>query len=127
MGKWYLLYLACMISLLIAGCSAMLPVLTSAIGGASKDGISAELQIGDKEIGSNIGGMQGTGKIEVKNGNVTATTSKITSKIDKAKDVTINEGPSPFFILLLLVGWVLPSPREIFLYFRYRKAPKPRV
>lgn len=89
-------------------------MITDVIGGASKDGISAELHVGDKEIDSNIGGVQGTGNIEIKKGNVTVTTAKITSNIEKAEAVSVYESPSPLFILLLVLGWVLPTPRSIY-------------
>lgn len=102
------------VTAILASCSAVTSAVTSAMGMGSKDGISAELHIGDKEIDTNLGGVQGTGNIEVKKGNVIVTTAKITSNIERAENVDVYESPSPLFILLLVLGWVLPTPRSIY-------------
>lgn len=121
------LELIIMFSLILGGCSAITGALTSAIGASSKSGMSAELHVGDKEIDSNIGGVQGTGNIEVKKGNVSVTTSKNTSNIEQAEAVSIYESPSPIYILLMLLGWILPTPRAMFVYSKaFLSRIKPR-
>lgn len=69
------------------------PVAKGALG--ANDGISVDAQIGDRANTANID----TGE---KN---TVTAEKVEGGINY-----IEEGPSPFMIFLLILGWILPDP-----------------
>lgn len=121
-GKVYLALQVLTISMLI-GCSA-LDVIKNVAGGAmSKGGIEVDAQIGDRELEGNIGGVQGSGKIEIKDGNAIVTTNVTKSKVEQAESVEINNYETPVWLIIALVlGWILPTPLGIikgtFKYFR---------
>ncbi len=107
----YLLIL--LVAVTISSCSA-LEVLKNTVGpalGLSADkGISAELQVGDREFEGNVGGVQGSGKIQDVRGDVVVSTSQTESNVEQAERVIINNRPSPWLLLLLVMGWILPTP-----------------
>jgi len=89
--------------LTLSSCSA-LDLASGLVGGGSNDGVQVDVdsQIGRENtrqavVGStqnDIGGDQSNAKVV-------------------AEEVTLNESPSMWFILLLVLGWLLPSPNEM--------------
>lgn len=45
---------------------------------------------------------------------VTSDASKNSKQFQSAQNVNIQEGPDWFFSLLLALGWLLPSPQEMY-------------
>lgn len=99
----------------------MASVATSTVGkliGGSGDRLSVdtELQIGDKEIDTDvdtqIGGtrVQGTGEIIAKDHAVVVVDTKVSqAHVERTDSVTIQNIP-PYVLILLILGWVLPDP-----------------
>lgn len=90
------LLIPAIMSVVITACSVMdvlKPVAKEALG--ANDGISVDAQIGDRENSAHID----TGD---KN---TVSANKVEGGVNY-----IEEGPSPFMILLLILGWILPDP-----------------
>lgn len=91
---------------LVAGCGTNpLSLLT---GGGSN--VAANTQIG-KENSQAV--VSQTSRTEVKagdNADIKTVSSKVST--DSVEKITINEVP-PWVVLLLILGWLLPSPNEI--------------
>ena len=84
-----------------------------AMGVASKDGISVDAQIGDRENDIQVDGARGAGDIKAKgNSTVNVNTTKNDSQIENAETVNIENIP-PWVVLLLIIGWILPTPSSI--------------
>lgn len=83
---------------LISGCTALKGILSGAdFLSPAKNGIEADLTIGKRE--DNL-------KVEVG--------SQVTRSEQQAKEIVNNIDNVPFvFMLLLVLGWLLPSPNEI--------------
>jgi len=120
MKRMLILYLCS----ILAACSA-LEVAKTLLPGAANGGISADLQVGDKEQAVALGGTRGTGNIEVEDeGSVEVNTVTQNSNIEKAKEVVINNGPKPWVLLVLVLGWVAPTPSEMWRRFRLWRKKK---
>lgn len=104
-GRSSLLLLLLLASMSIASCSKGTPLSLLTGGGPN---VAANTQIG-KTNNQTVG----TTKVvenKVENGNVKTVDAKVAAEtVDK---VTVNEVP-PWVILLLILGWLLPSPGEI--------------
>ncbi len=97
----------------LSSCAA-LDVVKSYLGSKAQDGISIDAQIGDRENELQAGGARGAGKIEAKGrSQVHVTTSQAGAKIGKAEVVKVQNTP-PWVVLLLILGWVCPTPRQMF-------------
>ena len=89
----------------MTACSPLdvLGTVANVAGGGGPDvSVPIDAQIGRENtkqavIGDQVGGNQTNSKVDV----------------EEAKEVTINESPSFWFMLLFALGWLLPSPREI--------------
>ncbi len=96
---------------LLSSCSA-LDVL-STVGGLAggNDGVSVPIdaQIGRENTKQVVVGDQVSGGSTVNNSKV---------DVEEAKEVTINESPSFWFMLLFALGWLLPSPTAIGAWIR---------
>jgi len=97
----------------ILGCST-LDVVKKIIPGMGDDGgIKVDAQIGDKKNDLGIGDKKGAGDIKVGKGNVAVTTDnsdKSASIEGNVREVIVNNGPSLWYLLLLVMGWILPMP-----------------
>lgn len=100
----------------MTGCSAILPYASKLLGGAAKDGISVDAQLGDREndVGTQLGGSTGTRDIKAKgNAQVNVTSESGATKVASADKVTIQNIP-PWVFLVALIGWILPTPNSIY-------------
>lgn len=102
-------------------CSTIKDLATGAAKGAlgvDKGGIELDAQIGDRETDTDIqlDGAKGTGDVSAKdNAKVEVNTRRIDSNFDKAENVSIlNEHAPPWLVVLLLVGWLCPTPISMF-------------
>lgn len=100
----------------------------SAMGIAEDDGLSVELdaQIGDRQndVDSQVGGVKGTGEVKADRGSkVNVVTKAAESNIEKAEKVEVtNNKQAPFWLIaLLIIGWILPDPMQMWNSFRNRK------
>ena len=101
----------------IAACSA-----TDMLSGAAKgalgvnDGglkVDTELQNGDKTV--NVGETDNSETVvEDNEGTVSIQNTKTNKSFSQSGQVTINEGPSAFMMTLMALGWLLPSPQEMY-------------
>ena len=90
--------------LALSSCSAL--DLASGLVG-SNDGVQVDV---DSQIGreNTRQAVVGSTQNEVEGDQ---TNSKVV--VEGAKEVTLNESPSVWFIILLVLGWLLPSPNEM--------------
>lgn len=94
----------------LSACSYM-DLIKEVIPGMDSGGISVDAQIGDRQNQVDIGGVTGTGNIEVEdNGTVNVNTTAVDANVEQAEEVTINNGPAPWILILLILGWVCPTP-----------------
>ena len=99
------------LSVFLASCS-MLPKLLS--GAFSSGGVQSDIQVGDRDNALQIQGARGSGDIVAKDDAVVnVTSSNADQNIDKAETVNITN-VSPLVLLLLILGWVLPTPTSMF-------------
>lgn len=121
------------ITLLIAGCSTLTDfgakMAGSALGIAEDDGMSVELdaQIGDRknDVDSQIGGVKGTGEVKADRGaKVMVVTKAAESNVEKAEKVEVtNNKQAPFWLIaLLVIGWILPDPMQMWRAWRGGKS-----
>ena len=98
------IFIISLLLILLTSCSAGQigkAVLGAATGGG---GPSLEGQIGKENTKQNVGVQVSAGRdVVTRKENVTA---------DRVDKVTVNEVP-PWVILLLVLGWLLPSPGEM--------------
>ncbi len=106
------LVVALLLALTVAACSPMdiLSTVGSVVGGG-KAGVSVPI---DAQIG-----RENTRTAVVVGDQVTGGSTVNNSKIDveEAREVTINESPSFWFMVLFALGWLLPSPKDIMTSF----------
>lgn len=103
---------------LLTGCSVLDTVKGVAdIALGEQPALSVDAQIGDKT--SNIGKTDNS-TIEVgdNEGNLTVTSTKSDKSFAKTEKVIINEGPDIFWGILLVLGWLLPTPNQLFSGFK---------
>ena len=96
----------------IQGCSS-LGLIKAAMPGKSGTNVNANAQVG-KENTQQVVGQQDNTKIEGENVNVSQKendTSINTSKVDSL--IQNNTNVPMWYLLLLVLGWLLPSPQEI--------------
>jgi hypothetical protein len=105
----------------ITGCSAVADFAATKIMGASSDGISAELTVGDKEqvVGSNI---------EVKSDKVDKVVgnSDNSTKVDGAQTVEVTNVTYPAWLIIALlisnfITLCLPTPTQMWEYLKRNK------
>lgn len=93
MSKWLLAFLLFLLP--VGGCSSLGAMGAAAVGSAASGGIDTELTVGQKneevQVNTRIGS---TDKYNVQT-------------IERVDQVPV------FFMLLLILGWLLPSPSEI--------------
>lgn len=112
---------------LLAACSAT-DVVTGAAKGALgvNDGgltVDTELQNGDKTV--NVGENDNSKTVVDENeGTVSISTNKSDNSFNQAEKVTINNGPDPFMLTLMALGWLLPSPGEMYREIKSWFVPK---
>lgn len=88
-------------------------------GGSGKGGIEVDAQIGDRENKVIVGGgttSQAARDIKGNKGtvNITTATKQTGTEVKGAESVKVNNtNVSPFILLLLILGWVLPTPASI--------------
>ena len=117
---------------LIQGCTA-LGLVKAVMPGKSGTDVNANAQVGKENTQQVVANQQNT-KIEGENVNVSqkeTDTSINTSKVDSL--VQNNTNVPMWYLLLLVLGWLLPSPQEIWAGFvssmerlLYGKKPKSR-
>ena len=96
----------------IQGCSS-LGLIKAAMPGKSGTNVNANAQVG-KENTQQVVGQQDNTKIEGENVNVSQKendSSINTSKLDSL--IQNNTNVPMWYLLLLVLGWLLPSPQEI--------------
>jgi hypothetical protein len=97
---------------LLQGCTA-LGIAKAVLPGKSGTNVNANAQVG-KENTQQVVGQQDNTKIEGENVNVSQKendTSINTSKVDSL--IQNNTNVPMWYLLLLVLGWLLPSPQEI--------------
>ena len=97
---------------LVQGCTA-LGLAKAVLPGKSGTSVNANAQVG-KENTQQVVGQQDNTKIEGENVNVSQKendTSINTSKVDSL--IQNNTNVPMWYLLLLVLGWLLPSPQEI--------------
>lgn len=99
--------------LAVSGCSSLSPA--SAIVGAltDKPTLGIDTQVGER---NQTLGTNSNDKIEVSDsaGPVTVTSNKIKQSFEKAEKVVIQEDVPLWVWMLCIIGWMLPSPSEIY-------------
>jgi hypothetical protein len=105
----------------VTSCST-LDVIKGALPALSEDkGLSVETQIGDKNTKVESNSSTGSRDIKAKgNSTVTVSSAKTDNEVQTAEKVFINNGPSPWLLSLLILGWVCPTPRMMFLSVQKR-------
>jgi hypothetical protein len=101
---------------LIQGCTA-LGLVKAVMPGNSGTDVNANAQVGKENTQQVVANQQNT-KIEGENVNVSqkeTDTSINTSKVDSL--VQNNTNVPMWYLLLLVLGWLLPSPQEIWAGF----------
>ena len=101
---------------LIQGCTA-LGLVKAVMPGKSGTSVNANAQVGKENTQQVVANQQNT-KIEGENVNVSqkeTDTSINTSKVDSL--VQNNTNVPMWYLLLLVLGWLLPSPQEIWAGF----------
>lgn len=89
-------------------------MLKSAVGIGSDKGVSIDAQIGDRANSANLG-TSGVGRVEAEdNAIVNVNTTKNDAQIDQAENVIVNNGPSIWWAIIAIAGWILPTPASIF-------------
>lgn len=123
-----------MLPLLLSACSSL--DVAKTVGGAvlgTDDGgltVDTELQNGDKTI--NVGETDNSETvIEDNEGTVSIQNTNTDKSFSNSDKVTINEGPDSLTLGLLVLGWLLPSPhemyREVKSWFLYKFNPVKNV
>ena len=103
---------------LVAGCSTLKDAAVSALTGASKDGISLDAQVGDRENEVQAGGMKGTGDVSAKGkAKVQIKNEQSKARVDQAETVIIENIPWWVF-LIAISGWIVPTPTTIYKWVR---------
>ena len=102
------LILIAYLCVILTSCAA-LDVAKKLIGGGGS-GVTVDAQVGDKDQSVQLGDSSGPRDINVKGKGTVHVTSEV-----------VNNGPSPLLYLLLIGGWILPTPvsmwRSIRAYF----------
>lgn len=98
----------------LSGCSSLdlaKGIANGVLG--EQSGISVDAQIGDKtaNVGTNDNSQVNLDDVE---GNVTMTSTKSDKSFGTTDTININEGPNLLFMCLLIIGWLLPSPNQMF-------------
>lgn len=101
---------------ILNGCSTMdiaKSVASSALGVDGQSGIAVDTQFGDKtaNVGTNDNSQVNLDDID---GTVTITSTKSDKVFETTDQVTINEGPNMWYLLILILGWLLPSPNQMY-------------
>ena len=102
--------------ILLQGCTA-LGLVKAVMPGKSGTSVNANAQVGKENTQQVVANQQNT-KIEGENVNVSqkeTDTSINTSKVDSL--VQNNTNVPMWYLLLLVLGWLLPSPQEIWAGF----------
>ena len=105
-------FVAICVMLLLQGCTA-LGIAKAIMPGKSGTNVNANAQVG-KENTQQVVGQQDNTKIEGENVNVSQKendSSINTSKVDSL--IQNNTNVPMWYLLLLVLGWLLPSPQEI--------------
>jgi hypothetical protein len=105
-------------SALLISCSMLQDIASNALTGASKDGVSLDAQIGDRETETNTdvqaGGTKGTGDVSAAgNAKVEVNTETSSASVEEAENVTVNNTPF-WLVIVAILGWILPTPSDIF-------------
>lgn len=96
-------------ALMLNSCST-LDILKDAVGLNSSKGLSVDMQVGDRQLDTQISGTRGTGKISAK-GKARVYVNTASNKFEKAELVIINEtNPWVLGSLLAVVILFIPSP-----------------
>lgn len=116
-----------MLPLLLSACSALDVAKTvgGAVIGPDKGGLTVdtELQNGDKTV--NVGETDNSETVvEDNEGTVSISNTKTDKSFANTEKVTINEGPDLLTMSLLVLGWLLPSPQEMYREVKSWFSPK---
>lgn len=111
----------------LALCVAILVPLTSctatdlaqtvgkAVLGGDKGGLTVETDLQNGDRTANLGTTDNSPTtVEDNEGVVTIENTKSDKSFGNTEQITINEGPDPLLLTLLILGWLLPSPTEIY-------------
>lgn len=99
--------------MVLQGCSTIGPAMGVIGALAPSGGISLDAQVGDKQ--NTLGDTTNT-VIEDNEGVINQSNSK--NQIKTADSVTIQEGMDMFTLIILILGWVMPSPSAIYTEFK---------
>ena len=93
----------------LSACSG-LDIAKQALGLGADKGLSVDMQVGDRQIDTQLSGTRGTGKIEAK-GKARVTVNTASNKFEKAETVIINEtNPWVLGALVATIILFIPSP-----------------
>jgi hypothetical protein len=102
--------------ILIQGCSS-LGLIKAAIPGKSGTNVNANAQVGKENTQQVVANQENT-KIEAENVSVSKKDNDSSITSEKVESLVQNNTNVPMWYLLLLVlGWLLPSPQEIWAGF----------
>lgn len=116
-----------MLPLLLAGCSTLdiAKTVGGAVMGTDKGGLTVdtELQNGDKTV--NVGETDNSETVvEDNEGTVSISNTRTDKAFSNTEKVTINEGPDILTTGILVLGWLLPSPQEMYREVKSWFSPK---
>ena len=94
---------------LLAGCSGVIPAVT----GALVPDVAANVQAG-RTNAQTVGQTQVTDqRAEVSGGRVEQSTGATQVRTERVETVVVRNDTPPWVVLLLVLGWLLPSPGEM--------------
>jgi hypothetical protein len=108
----------CLVALALAGCGkSPLSLLTG--GGLN---VAANVQAG--KTNAQVIGPASFSEQKLVNAqarSIEQSTGETQVRVETAENVVVNEGPSPLFLLVGLLGWLLPSPTAMTRWVWYRR------
>jgi len=88
----------------------------------NKSGIEVDAQVGDKDQSVDVGTTNSVGDIVAKDKAVVNVENKESSaQVEQADQVVVNNQIPPWILILLVAGWVLPTPNQCLGYFKRDK------
>ena len=97
------------------GCAA-LEMAKGLLPGAGS-GLSVDAQIGDEDQSVALGGVKGAGNIKAEDqSTVHVETSQSSASVETAKEVNVYNEMKPWVLILLILGWLLPTPSQCWRY-----------
>lgn len=107
------------ILLTVSGCSAVGGALVKeVIGGGGGPSLNVDAQVGKENTKQVVGQQERRTVIAGDSSTVTVTERKEKVAADTVETIVVNERTPPWIWLLLVVGWIAPSPNEIGRFLR---------